>query len=176
MNFLKIFIFTLIVLFVACKQQNQATTEKPFANCKCGSPEPIFKEGGEAFIEDRNFMMSKDAAIENIFFKDSTTLQIEQKGCNEIVQAFSFAYKDKSALNATDEFWKAKAVEEFIKIQKIGDRYAPFGLWARAIQAASPQIRLGQPTELEKDFFVTIEKINNGNQIIMTVTLNAKSC
>ena len=169
-----IILFIALLAFFACKETPK-TSDKPFADCKCGSPLPIFKEGSSEAIVDRNFTMTKISALENVIFKDGTELQVVQSGCSEIVQEFTFFYKkDMSAQN--DEFWKTKAVEEFNKISNLATRYQSFGLWAQAISVASKDMRLGQPNELEKDFFVTIDKINDGQKTQLMVKLNAKTC
>jgi hypothetical protein len=169
-----LFILVAFLAFFACKD-NAKKNDKPFANCKCGAPEPIFKEGGADAITDRNFTMSPISAIENIVFKNGTELEVVQAGCAEIIQEFTFFYKtDMSAQN--DDFWKTKAVEEFNAIASLSPRYQPFGLWATAIKVAAPQLKLGQATELEKDFFVTVDKINDGQGTRLKVILNAKSC
>ena len=174
----KVKVYTILFIaslaFFACKETAK-TSDKPFAGCKCGAPEPIFKEGGTEAIADRNFTMTKTSAVENIVFKNGTELQVVQTGCSEIVQEFTFFYKtDMSAKN--DEFWKTKTVEEFNTIASLSARYQPFGLWATAIKVASPEMKLGQATELEKDFFVTVEKINDGQHTQLVVKLNAKTC
>ncbi len=167
------FIFLAFLAFSACK--NTKKSDKPFANCKCGAPEPIFKEGGNEAIADRNFAMTTTSAVENVTFKNGVELEVVQAGCEEIIQEFTFFYKsDMSA--QTDDFWKAKAVEEFNTIALLSTRYQPFGLWATAIKTATPQLKLGQATELEKDFFVTVDKINDGQRTQLKVKLNAKTC
>jgi hypothetical protein len=168
------FILILVLAFFACKNSDKKS-DKPFANCKCGAPEPIFKEGGAEAIIDRNFTMTPTSAIENVVFKNGVELEIVQAGCEEIIQEFTFFYKtDMSAQN--DDFWKTKAVEEFNAIASLSERYQPFGLWANAIKVAAPQLKLGQATELEKDFFVTVDKINDGQRTRLKVILNAKTC
>ena len=167
-------LFIASLAFFACKEKAK-TSDKPFAGCKCGAPEPIFKEGGAEAIADRNFTMTKTSAVENVVFKNGTELEVVQTGCDEIIQEFTFFYKtDMSAQN--DEFWKIKAIEEFNTIASLSARYQPFGIWATAIRVAAPQMKLGQANELEKDFFVTIEKVNGGQRTQLIVKLNAKTC
>jgi hypothetical protein len=168
--YLILFVFS----FFACKNEPKKS-DKPFSNCKCGKPEPIFKEGGEVIITDRNFTMTKDSGIENISFNDGTELQVIQSGCNEIIQEFTFSYK-KDDSKGDAEFWKDQAVIEFKKIGSISDRYFPFKQWAAAIEAAKPMLKIGEAVELEKDFFVTIDKIQNGSEMQLIVKLHAKSC
>ncbi len=161
--------------FFACNDKKEDQNKKPFSQCKCGKPEPIFKDGSSDVIVNRNFTMTQESALENVSFKDGTELQIVQSGCNEIIQEFSFFYqKDES--KGSPEFWKNKAIAEFEKIGTLNTRYQPFTSWANAIKLAAPNMKLGEATELEKDFFITIDKVNNGKDIQLLVKVHAKSC
>jgi hypothetical protein len=162
--------FIALFFLFSCKDEKK----KPFEKCKYGAPIPIFKEGNEKEIASRNFTMTKESSYENITFSDGTELQVVQSGCNEIIQEFTFYYKPDVKISS-DEEWKKQAIDEFLKISNLDPKYIPFKSWAKAIGLAAPDMRLGQATELEKDFFVTIDKVQDGQKIQLIVKLNAKN-
>jgi hypothetical protein len=155
-----------------CKNKS----DKPFANCKCGAPRPVFNEALPEYIAGRSFSITNTSGVENIKFKNGTALQIVQTGCNDIKQEFSFSYNDSKFLAYSDAQWIQNAIDEFLRIGSFSDNFSPFKLWGEAILAYKDTFKIAEDKELQKGFFIKIEKIISGNEATMIVTVYADSC
>lgn len=170
------FIVMFSILISACKNDKTSKTNNPFANCKCGAPTPIFKEQLPAYIAARNFTITSTAGVEVVKLTNGTTLQIEQTGCNDIKQEFSFIYTDEKFKQYSDALWIQNAIDEFRKIGSFSSNFQPFTLWGNALDAFKDGIKIGEQKELEKGFFMKIDKIISDKECTMIVTVFADSC
>lgn len=175
---LQVLLLAMILIFsAACKNKLKENDEKkPFANCKCGKPAPIFNTNIPDFVSGHNFAMTTDAGVEIITFNNGTKLQIVQTGCNDIKQEFSFIYSDQSYKNFSDATWIQNAINEFKKIGSAAPEYQPFTLWGNAIESRKQEFRIGEDKELEKGFFMKIDKIISSTETTMIVTVYADDC
>lgn len=172
----KIKVFVLLLGLLSLFQCKNKNDNKPFANCKCGAPRPIFNEALPEHIAGRNFSITNSSGVEIVRFTNGTTLQIVQTGCNDIKQEFSFVYKDKKMLGYTDAQWIQNAVDEFLKMGSFSENFAPFKLWGEAIIAFKDSFKIGEDKELEKGFFIKIDRLISGEEATMMVTIYADSC
>lgn len=175
---IKMMLLLLLGLFVfACKDKEKAVEEKkPFANCKCGRPTPIFNQNIPEFVSGHNFAITSDAGVEIITYNDGTKLQIVQTGCNDIRQEFSFIYSDQSVKALSDSDWVQKAIDEFKKIGNSAPDYQPFALWGNAIASRKEEFHIGEDKEMEKGFFMKIDRIVSAAETTMIVTVYADDC
>jgi hypothetical protein len=176
MKYLQILLLSIFSLFFACKNDKNKANDKPFAGCKCGTPTPIFNENVPEHVAGHNFSMTKDAGVEIVKMKNGTTLQIVQTGCSDIKQEFSFVYKNKEMLTYNDAQWIQNAVSEFQKIGTFSPNFSPFVLWGNALDQYKNEFKIGEAKELDKGFFMTIDKIISGDEATMIVTVYADSC
>jgi hypothetical protein len=176
MRFLQIIFFTTLLFSIACNSDKKSKEGKPFAGCKCGAPTPIFNEDIPEHVSGHNFSMTTNSGVEIVRMKNGSTLQIVQTGCNDIKQEFSFIYKDNKFASFTDAQWIQNAVEEFRKIGSFSQNFAPFILWGNAMDAYKAEFKLGEDKELDKGFFMKIDKIVSAEEATMIVTVYADSC
>lgn len=174
MYYSKVFFLLLCIFSLSfCKDKNN---NKPFANCKCGSPRPIFNDAMPEHIAGRNFSITNTTGVEAINFTNGTKLQIVQSGCDDIKQEFSFVYKDKKMLTYSDAQWVQNAIDEFLRMGSFSENFTPFKLWGEAILAFKDSFKIGENMELEKGFFIKIDRIISGDEATMIVTVYADSC
>ena len=170
-------ILFLSTAFLTCKEKEKTTGEKkPFSDCKCGRPTPIFNNNVPDFISGHNFAITSDAGVEIVTYKNGTKLQIVQTGCNDIKQEFSFIYADQLHKNLPDSSWVQNAIDEFKKIGNAAPAYQPFSLWGSAIASRKEEFHIGEDKELEKGFFMKIDKIVSASETTMIVTVYADDC
>jgi hypothetical protein len=169
-----LFLVGLCILFSDC--QNDAKSKKPFANCPCGTPLPMFNETLPEHIATRNFSLSNDAGIENVKMKNGTILQVVQTGCKDIKQEFTFVYTDPKYKTYTDAQWIQNAVDEFLKIASFSPTFVSFQQWGSAMEHFKSNFKIAEKTELEKGFFITIDKIVSESESSLIVTIYADSC
>ncbi len=176
MKYLRLFLLLTFIATIACNGDKKAKDARPFAGCKCGAPSPIFNEDVPEHVLGHNFSMTTNAGVEVVRMKNGSTLQIVQTGCNDIKQEFSFIYKDKKYLAFNDAQWIQNAVDEFRKIGTFSPNFRPFLQWGDAINAFQTAFKIGEDKELEKGFFMKIDKITNNEEATMIVTVYADSC
>lgn len=170
-------LFLLTIFFYSCKEKEKSAEEKkPFADCKCGRPTPIFNSNVPDFVSGHNFAITSDAGVEIITYKNGTKLQIVQTGCNDIRQEFSFIYTEPKFSNLADSSWVNNAIDEFRKIGGSAPEFQPFALWGNAIEARKQEFHIGEDKELEKGFFVKVDKIASATETTMIVTVYADDC
>lgn len=172
----KIRITVLLLGIFAILQCKNKDNNKPFANCKCGTPRPVFNESLPEHIAGRNFSITNSSGVELVRFTNGTTLQIVQTGCNDIKQEFSFTYKDKKMLSYSDAQWVQNAIDEFLRMGSFSENFASFKLWGEAILAFKNDFKIGEDKELQKGFFIKIDRIISGEETTMIVTVYADSC
>jgi hypothetical protein len=177
MNFKTLYFLSFALFLFNCKNNTtDIADKKPFSDCKCGKPAPIFIKNIPDFVSGHNFTMTSDAGVELVTFKDRTKLQIVQTGCNDIKQEFSFIYENPSLQSYSDAMWIQKAIDEFKKIGAASPEYQPFSLWGNAIESRKDEFKIGEDKELEKGFFMKIDKITSASEITMIVTVYADDC
>lgn len=177
MKSIPLLLLLVTVLLFSCKGNKENTdNSNPFANCKCGSPLPIFKDNLPNVIDGRNFAITNKQGIENVFFKDGVELQIIQSGCDDLTQEFTFKYRDRKIAAYSNAEWIQHGATQFLKIGGFAPRYASFQQWGEAIEKFKDKMVLGESMEMERGFFMKIDKVANQNEATMIVTMHVTSC
>lgn len=156
-------LFTIACLFYACAEKKHA--------CKYGQPEPIFSTDLKK-VDKHQFERQGQQATETIAFENGLRLEILQSGCDEIRQEFRVGlpgnFKDKG-----DDYFKEMAVQTFHYLSGVsGDHFGLYHL-GKAIEDRFHDIKLGQPVELEKNYFLKIDKILNDMEILLLIELRS---
>ena len=122
-------IFAFFVLFNACKSDTNST-----GKCKYGKPTAIFADTMPTVA--KHFFQVKDGVgIEMVVFSNKLLLEIEQSGCNDIHQQFSFIMFGKFKSDTDDEVWKQLAIKHFRDLANISPALMAFNGWAEAIES-----------------------------------------
>ena len=145
---------------------------KTTAPCKYGAPTAIFNDSMQG-VKKHFFQVKDGTGVEMVALKDHYLLEIEQSGCDEIQQQFSFVMHGKF-MDAPDSFWVQLAVKQFRDMAKMSPKLQPFNAWADAIEATKTQLKLSEPTEIQPKYLCRIDKVVSPEQATLVILLSEK--
>ena len=156
------FVLFCVFLFGNCQEKKKVCTFSP-----------IFKADMPT-VRKHHFEMKEGAGIELVAFKNGMQLEIEQDGCPEAKQQFTFFMRgDFSKMN--DEAWKLLAVQNFKFMAEASPELVVFDAWSEAIKAILPQIKLAQAAQVQDKKYVRIDKILSPEQALLVVQLSEQA-
>jgi hypothetical protein len=162
-------VFALIfLLFAACKSD----TGKP-ARCKYGKPAAIFSDTMPT-VARQIFTIKDGTGIEMVVFSNKLLLEIEQSGCNDIHQQFSFIMFGKFQEGGDDDVWKQLAVKHFRDMANISPSLSAFNGWADAIESVKGKLKLSEPVELEGKTQMRMDKILSADKATLVVQFSSQ--
>ncbi len=166
MNYIKNISFTILSLFLFQCGGKESTSGKN--TCHAPLPQAIFTEK-DSQIASHSFSLDGHNATEKILFSNNNTLTIYQSGCDKISQEFRFQMppqpnKDMSSLG----------IESLLFLANLEDKFMSFGNWAQAIDSLRNEFARQNEVEVEKGFFVGLDKIDSKNQTTMIIKLFQK--
>ncbi len=163
----------LLLLAMGCgADPSPASSEEAFADCRYGSPKPIFRPGLEG-IAEHSFQLQGDKGIERITLADGLQLLIIQTGCDYIRQEFRFEWVDELPA-AADEYWVQQAAEKFRRLGRLGPDYVVYLSLFRALEENAPQIPLRESIELQPGFYARIDRVASPERATLIVVLSEK--
>jgi hypothetical protein len=157
-----------LVLFLLLKLLNacQNTTEK----CKFGAPKAIFSDTMKA-VKKHHFELKEQTGIEMVAFENGMLLELEQSGCNDIHQQFTF-FMPGDFSKAEDNVWKLLAIKNFQMLSSYSPSLLSFRDWASAIDNVKDKMKLAEPIEVEKNTHVRIDKIVSPDKAMLVIQLS----
>ena len=155
------FLITLAVFLLSCSSE---TEEK----CKYGEPVAIFSDDLPG-ISDLQFTGSGQVANEDVAFESGLRVSVEQSGCNDIRQVFNFTTERPGE---GEPNWFLLTGEQFNFIGNLSPKLEPMLMWASVINGNAGSFRLGEPLEVERGFFIKIDKIDSGRDVILSAELS----
>lgn len=126
------------------------------------------------YFEVRKEKTGENVGIEMIAFDNKLVLEIEQSGCNDILQQFSFIMFGKFPADTNDEIWKVLAIRHFRDLAKISPQLTAFNGWADAIESVQKDMKLGEPIKLGEGFIARIDKILSEDKAVLVVRFSQK--
>jgi hypothetical protein len=154
----------LILLLANCKSENK--------KCTYGDPQAIFSDTMKQ-VKKHYFEIKDKTGVELVVLANGMQLEIEQSGCHEINQQFTFILNgDFSKMD--DNFWKTLAIENFNLLSNASPKLIPFQAWSSAIQSVKESLKLSESVEVEKNTFVRIDKILGQQKPMLVVQLSQK--
>ena len=166
-----VFCFLLFIAFsTACRNDTGSA-----GKCKFGDPKPIFTDSMPT-VKKHFFQLKTDAkagkvGVEMVAFQNKLLLEIEQSGCNDIQQQFTFIMFGKFN-DADDEVWKTLAIQQFRDLAKISPQLSPMNAWADAIESVKKNLKLSEPIEVQSNTHVRIDKILSADRATLVVQLS----
>ncbi len=162
-----------LILFTLFSCSNSETK-----TCKLGTPKAIFSDSMPT-IKKHFFELKKEASgekigVEMVAFENKLLLEIEQSGCNNIVQQFSFIMFGKFPEQTNDDLWKALAIRHFRDLSKISPQLTAFNGWADAIESVQKDLKLGELTKVGEGFNVRVDKILSNDKATLVVQFSQK--
>ncbi|MDZ7877056.1 MAG: hypothetical protein U5L45_05270 [Saprospiraceae bacterium] len=146
--------------------------------CKSGTPKAIFTNTMPT-VKKHYFELKKEASgeqvgVEMVAFENKLLLEIEQSGCNAVVQQFSFIMFGKFPEQTNDELWKALAVRHFRDLAKLDPTLTAFNAWADAIETVKKDLKLGETMPLSDGFTARVDKIVSADKATLVVQFSQK--
>ena len=157
-----LFFIGLVAVVFACKNGSE--------KCKFGQPTAIFS-ADLPHVSSHNFQQKGNESLESLMFDTGIALEIEQSGCEEMQQAFRFtALGDRRSM--PDSMWVKEAVRQLVYLSSLGKKQGPLRLWADALEAARPSLKLGETFPIEAGVGVKVDKIVSPDQSVLLLTLS----
>jgi hypothetical protein len=164
-------VFSLIFIALSCGNSDTKT-------CKSGTPKAIFTDSmptiKKHYFELKNEPSGEKVGVEMVAFENKLLLEVEQSGCNDIVQQFSFIMFGKFPEQSNDELWKALAIRHFRDLAKISPELTAFNGWADAIESVKKDLKLGEVTKVGEGFNVRIDRIVSTDKATLVVQFSQK--
>ena len=157
-----------LILFTACNADSNKS-----GKCKYGKPTAIFADTMPT-VAKHLFQIKDETGIEMVVFKNKLLLEIEQSGCNDIHQQFSFIMFGKFKNDTDDAVWKALAIKHFRDLAQISPKLLAFNAWADAIESVKDKLKLSEPTTLEGKNEVRIDKILSDDKATLVIQFSSK--
>lgn len=120
------------------------------------------------------FQIKDNVGIEMVVFNNKLLLEIEQSGCNDIHQQFSFVMFGKFKNIENDDVWKQLAIKHFRDLAQISPTLTAFNGWADAIESVKDKLKLSEPIEVEGKTQVRIDKILSEDKATLVVQFSSQ--
>jgi len=157
------FFFLIVLIFSSCNSDEK--------KCKYSTPTAVFSKDISA-VTDHSFQSEGQNATEVATFENGLQLELEQSGCDAIKQVFQFTIERPGE---GEPNWFLIVADQFNYLSSLSEQTMSLGMWASVISSNASLFRLGQPIEVEKGFFVKIDKIDSGKNAILHVELSEDS-
>ena len=160
-------VYGLFLVVMACN--NPSETTKSTENCRFGQPTAIFNDSMPT-VKKHVFTIKDGTGIEYVAFENKLLVEIEQSGCNELHQQFTFVLMGdfKAADDAT---WIDLSVKFFEDFAHISPQLMPFKAWADEISRAKDKLRLSEALEIQPKIHVRLDKIVGNDRGTLVVQL-----
>ncbi len=168
----KILLFTCFFALLNCADSPPTTAEEAgaFANCKYGSPKPIFSST-TPLISSHEFNLGSHTAIETVFFDADIQLELTQSGCEKPKQEFKFTIPGDSKGYSAAE-WIDMALNQLDFLGNLHQPLEPLLFWSGALKLKKEEIKLGQPVPLEQGHYVKIDKVSSNKNGILIIEMS----
>ena len=154
---------------IACNNTPKTTSDKPFSDCQYGPPKAIFSKEMLS-IQNHQFELKAQSAIEKVDFEEGIQLELVQSGCEKPRQEFQFMVP-RNTKSYTDADWINLSLDMFSFMGNLSESLKPFLFWQGALKEKRSQLKLGLPQELEQGFFVKLDKVAGEDSGIIFITL-----
>ena len=158
----------ILILFNACQSDSSKT-----GKCKYGKPTAIFSDTMPT-VAKHLFQVKDGVGVEMVVFTNKLLLEIEQSGCNDIHQQFSFIMFGNFNDTQNDDIWKRLAVKHFRDLANISPTLFAFNGWADAIESVKDKLKFSEPVDLEGKTQVRIDKILSTDKATLVVQFSSQ--
>lgn len=158
-----VFLICIVLLLSACKNEPKA--------CKYGAPQSIFSPELEKVVSHQ-FEVIKQDASEQINFENGIELEIIQSGCDSIRQVFQIVFHQDLS-KEKPEYFIEKSIELFHYLGSVSSKHFSLNVLSQTIQDRFHDFKLGQPLELQPNFYIKIDKIGSMEQTMLAIELRS---
>ncbi|MEO1435423.1 MAG: hypothetical protein AAFV80_07795 [Bacteroidota bacterium] len=138
--------------------------------CKFDPPVALFTEDHPE-VNSQRFEIEGMRAVETVEFAKPIQLELLQDGCETTEQEFRFTIENVP--DQPDEYWIFQTIACFQYLVTASEKLGAQGVQlVNALQAASPDLKLGQRLPLAPGFFIRVDKVESGDQAILTANFS----
>lgn len=138
-----------------------------FEDCLYGAPEPIF-DASLRGVSEHQFELQPGKGVERFVLNQSTVVQIEQTGCDQIRQEFTFSW---AAANRQED-WALQAIQKYRELGELGAPYLSFSAISEVLQSRQEQLRpRGQSISLQPGLAFRITEAETGQRSKLVTVL-----
>ncbi|MBU6342868.1 MAG: hypothetical protein KGS48_15350 [Bacteroidetes bacterium] len=131
------------------------------AKCKY-KPEPIFEQGLPHVLQ-YNFERDGAQSLESLLLDSGVLLEIGQDVCTSTRQEYRFIVKGDYA-SFPDSMWIKEASRQMVFLSALSPKHAALKAWADVLEAARPQMKMGEDFEVQSGIKVRIDKVLSPEQ------------
>ena len=168
----KLYILSLFLFCLACGSSTEptASSNDSFADCRYGSPKPIFTTD-MPLISSHDFQLGKQSAVETVFFDADLKLELIQSGCEKPKQEFKFTFPgDSKDFTTTD--WIDLALQQLDFLGNLHKPLEPLLFWSGALKTKREEIKLGKPVALEQGHYMKIDRVAGDKEGILLIEMS----
>jgi hypothetical protein len=138
-----------------------------FEDCLYGAPEPIF-DASLPGVSQHQFELQPGKGVERFVLNQSTTVQIEQTGCDQIRQEFTFSWQAVTR----KEDWTLQAIQKYRELGELGAPYLSFSAISEVLESRKENLRpRGEPISLQPGLAFRITAAEAGQESKLVTVL-----
>lgn len=138
-----------------------------FEDCLYGAPEPIF-DASLPGVSQHQFELQPGKGVERFVLYQSTTVQIEQTGCDQIRQEFTFSWQAVTR----KEDWALQAIQKYRELGELGAPYLSFSAISEVLGSRKENLRpRGEPISLQPGLAFRITAAEAGQESKLVTVL-----
>ncbi|MEQ8704692.1 MAG: hypothetical protein RIC19_12275 [Phaeodactylibacter sp.] len=160
-------LFFLLGLGGCAADPPQATS---FEDCLYGAPEPIF-DGSVRGVSKHQFELRPGMGIERFVLNQATQVRIEQTGCDQLQQRFTFSW-DAGTGSKNNTYWSEQAILKYQELGELGAPYLSFSAISEVLQKKQNQLTpRGEAIVLQPGLYFRIEQAQQGQRAELVTLL-----
>jgi hypothetical protein len=142
--------------------------------CKFGTPKAIFspqmKGVNNHLFEVHQPNKNNNASLESITLDDGSGVVVVQSGCDKLLQAYTFTLRGKFEDYDNDK-WVKELIQRMSHLSTLDPSLAPLSNWVQAMEQLAPNLKLGQPIEIQAGIVIKIDKIKSPEGVALILEL-----
>ncbi len=123
-------------------------------------PAPIFGSG-LPYVDQYNYEQKGRQSLESLILSTGVILEVFQDVCDQTRQEYRFTVPASGAqyTQRPDSLWLKEACRQLFFLSTLSEKQAALRNWADALEAARPEMKLGEPYELDPGVSITVDRV-----------------
>ena len=123
-------------------------------------PAPIFSTG-LPYVDQYNFEQKGRQSLESLILSTGVILEVFQDVCDQTRQEYRFTVPTSGEQYAQrpDSLWMKEAGRQLFFLSTLSDKQAALRNWADALEVARPEMKLGEPYEVDTGISIMVDRV-----------------
>jgi hypothetical protein len=121
-------------------------------------------------IKQYNYEVQENESLESILLDTGVLLEVSQNVCSSTQQEFRFTVPGNRSHYA-DSVWMKEAARQMVFLSALSPKQAPLKTWGDMIEKVRPQMKLGEPLEVQPGITVRIDRVTGQDQSTLQIVL-----